>query len=79
MPIDDFTAAPEDYFRDSSGEFTVVLDPVHDVAPVKMIQALQRTIETLQTHVAQIAKNEKHITVVDKPVVDEGGRHNVNF
>ena len=82
-PIDASTAEPEDYFRDSLGESTVSLDPVHDVAPVKMMHALQGTIETLQTHAAQIAKNEKRITIEDtngvlQPVVDAGGRHNVN-
>ena len=44
-PIDAFTAEPENYFRDNLGESTVALDPVHDVTPVKIMQALQRTIE----------------------------------
>ena len=36
-PIDASTAEPEYYFRDNSGESTVALDPVYDVAPVKMM------------------------------------------
>ena len=61
----------------------MALDPVHDVATVKMMQALQGTIETLQTHAVQIAKQKKRITIEDtngvlQPVVDAGGRHNVN-
>ena len=83
IPIDDSTAEPEDYYRKNSGERTVALDPVHDVAPVKMMQALQGIIPTLQTHAAQLAKNEKIIPIDDnngvfESVVVEGGRHIVN-
>ena len=61
-------------------ESTIALDPLHDVAPVRMMQALQGTIEAVTKHAAKIARNERKAQVADKdgvlrPVTDEGGRH----
>ncbi len=69
-----------DYMFDNVAEATVALDPLHDVAPVRMMQALQGHIHALEAHAAQIVKNEVKPTVADnsgvlQPVVDEGGRH----
>ena len=66
--------------HDNVAESTIALDPLHDVAPVRMMQALQGTIEAVSAHAAQIAKNEKSVQIADndgvlQPVVDEGGRH----
>ena len=58
----------------------MALDPVSDVAPVRMMQALQGSIETLQAQAARIVNNEQTPTIADsdgalQPVTDEGGRH----
>ena len=67
-----------DCMHDSIAENTVAVDPIHDVAPVRLMQALQGSINALQSQAARIIKNEKTPTVVDndgvlQPVVDEGG------
>ena len=69
-----------DYVHDNVAESTIALDPVHDVAPVRMMQALQGTIEAVSAHAMQIQKNETNAQIADhngvlQPVVDEGGRH----
>ena len=66
--------------HDIAAENTVALDPVSDIAPVRMMQALQGSIEALQAQAARIAKNEQTPTIaasdgVLQPVADEGGRH----
>ena len=68
------------YLHENVAEFTIAVDPVHDVAPVRMMQALQGTLGALQEQAARIAKNEATPTVADssgalQPVADEGGRH----
>ncbi len=68
------------YLHENVAEFTVAVDPVHDIAPVRMMQALQGTLVALQEQAARIAKNEVTPTVADssgalQPVADEGGRH----
>ena len=64
---------------DNVAETTAALDPLHDVAPVRMMQALQGSIHALEAHAAQIVKNEARPTIADdkgvlQPVSDEGGR-----
>ena len=66
--------------HENIAESTIALDPLHDVAPVRMMQALQGTIEAVTKHAAKIARNERKAQVADKdgvlqPVADEGGRH----
>ena len=66
--------------HESISENTVAVDPVHDVTPVRLMQALQGSINALQSQAARIIKNEKTPTVFDndgilQPVVDEGDRH----
>ena len=68
--------------HDNIAESTVALDPLLHVAPVRMMQALQGTIEAVTAHAAQIARNERKAQVADKdgvlqPVADEGGRHSL--
>ena len=68
------------YLHENVAETTVAVDPVHHVGPVRMMQALQGTLEALQEQAARIAKNETIPTVADssgdlQPVADEGGRH----
>ena len=68
------------YLHENVAETTVAVDPVHDVGPVRMLQALQGTLQALQEQAARIAQNETTPTVADgngdlQPVPDEGGRH----
>ena len=68
------------YLHENVAETTVAVDPVHHVGPVRMMQALQGTLQALQQQAARIAQNEKTPTVADssgalQPVADEGGRH----
>ena len=68
------------YLHENVAETTVAVDPVHHVGQVRMMQALQGTLEALQEQAARIAKNEETPTVADssgalQPVADEGGRH----
>ena len=46
--------------HDIAAENAVALDPVSEIAPVRMMQALQGSIEALQAQAARIAKNEKN-------------------
>ena len=62
---------------DSAAEASIAVDPIHDVKPVKMMQALQGTLEALNTHAATILRNEKKAQIATKdgvlqPVPDEG-------
>jgi hypothetical protein len=68
------------YLYENVAESTVAVDPVHDIQPVRMMQALQAKIGALSTHAKNIVANEKKAQIVDndgvfQPVVDEGGRH----
>ena len=68
-----------DALEDDVAEASIAVDPIHDVKPVKMMQALQGNIEALQMHAATIIRNEKTAKIADKegvlqPVTDEGGR-----
>ena len=68
------------YLHENVAETTVAVDPVHHVGPVRMMQALQGTLEALTEQASRIAKNETIPTVADssgalQPVADEGGRH----
>ena len=68
------------YLHENVAETTVAVDPVHHVGPVRMMQALQGTLQAVQQQAARIAQNEKTPTVADssgalQPVPDEGGRH----
>ena len=65
-----------------AAEVSIALDPVHDLQPVKMMQALQGNIDALQSYAAKVLRNEKQARIQDKdgvlqPVVDEGGREGV--
>ena len=58
----------------------IAVDPVHDLAPVKMMQALQGQIEVLHNQAETIAQREKTARIRDadgvlQAVSDEGGRH----
>ena len=44
---------------DDKAEASIAVDPIHEVQPVKMMQALQGNIEALQNHAATIIRNEK--------------------
>ena len=53
---------------------------MHDAGPVRVVQALQGTLEALHEQAARFGKNETTPTVADsngalQPVADEGGRH----
>ncbi|MDA8609368.1 hypothetical protein N9L19_00475 [bacterium] len=48
-----------DGMHENVAENTVALDPNHDVAPVRMMQALQGSLEALLSQAARIAKNER--------------------
>ena len=52
--------------HENIAESTIALDPLHDVAPVRMMQALQGTIDAVTKHAAQIARNERTKKVADK-------------
>ena len=63
-------------------ELSIAVDPVHDVKPVKMMQALRANIQALQNHAATILRNERTARVQSKdgslqPVADEGGREHM--
>ena len=47
-------------------ELSIAVDPVHDVKPVKMMQALRANIEALQSHAASILRNERTARVQSK-------------
>ena len=66
--------------QENVAETTIAVDPVHEVGPVAMMQALQGTLGAIQKQAASIAKNEKTPMVADssgtlQTVGDEGGRH----
>ena len=46
------------YLHENVAETTVAVDPVHHIGPVRMMQALQGTLEALQEQAARIANNE---------------------
>ena len=54
-----------EYVHDNVAESTIALDPVHDVAPVKMMQALQATLEAVSGHAKQVVKNEARAKIAD--------------
>ena len=69
-----------EYTHENVAEITVAVDPVHEVGPVAMIQALKGTLGAIQRQATSIAKNEKTPRVADssgtlQTVGDEGGRH----
>ena len=49
--------------HDIAAENTVALDPMSDIVPVRMMQALQGSIEALQAQAARIVKNEQTPTI----------------
>ena len=59
-----------DYVHTNVAESTIALDPQHDVAPVRMMQALQGTIEALSGQAAQITKNERKAQIADNDGVN---------
>ena len=67
---------------DQEAEASIAVDPIHDLKPVKMMQALQGNIAALQSHAAKIVRNERMARIQDsdgvlQPVVDAGGRENM--
>ena len=65
--------------EDSIAEACIAVDPVHHLKPVKLIQALQANLATVQQHAERVAKNEGTPTIADQQgnlqaVRDEGGR-----
>ena len=54
-----------EYTQENVAEITVAVDPVHEVGPVAMMQALQGTLGALQEQAARIAKNENSPMVAD--------------
>ena len=80
VPVAGAAQPDSDSDHENIAESTIALDPLHDVAPVRMMQALQGTIDAVTKHAAEIARNERTEKVADKngvlqPVADEGGRH----
>ena len=59
------TASCAEPFEEAA-EFSIAVDPVHDVKPVKMMQALRGNIEALHSHAAAILRNEKKARVQDR-------------
>ena len=58
---------------------TVAVDPVHDVAPVKLMQALAAKLTAVQEQAEQNANNERKSRIGGndgalEPVADKGGR-----
>ena len=69
-----------EYLQENVADTTIAVDPVHEVGPVAMMQAMQGTLGAIQKQAARIAKNEKTPMVADssgtlQTVGDEGGRH----
>ena len=69
-----------EYTQENVADITVAVDPVHEVGPVAMMQALKGTLGAMQRQAISITKNEKTPMVADnsgalQPVGDEGGRH----
>ena len=68
---------------DDAAEVSIAVDPIHDIKPVKMMQALQGNIHALNKHAATILRNEKRVQIQTKdgalqPVPDAGGRECMN-
>ena len=73
------TQPAEGHACDDIAEATVAVDPVHHVAPVRAMQALQARIQAVQDHAVQISRNEAKKIVADnegalQSVEDAGGR-----
>ena len=54
-----------EYMQENVAETTIAVDPVHEVGPVAMMQALQGTLGAIQKQATSIAKNEKTPMVAD--------------
>ena len=60
-------------------EASIAVDPIQELNPEKTMQALQDTIEALQSHASKTIRNEKQAKIRDRdtvlqPVGDAGGR-----
>ena len=76
---DDCHDKKEAFEGDDVAEASIAVDPIHDVKPVKMIQALRGSIEELQSKASKIIRNERAARIEDRngvlqPVPDAGNR-----
>ena len=63
-------------------EVSIAVEPFPQVKNVQFLQALTANFAALQSHAAQIVRNEKQARVVGSDgvlhsVFDEGGRHSI--
>ena len=73
---------PENTSSATGAEASIAVDSMHDIKPVRAMQALKAQIEAMQTHAEKIIRNEKMARVkghdgVLQPVADEGGRQHM--
>ena len=59
-----------EYMQENVAETTIAVDPVHEVGPVAMMQALKGTLGAIQKQATSIAKNEKTPTVADSTTAE---------
>ena len=69
---------PEEVPEESGREHSIAVDPMQEVQPVRMVRALQATINAVSSHAETIIRNEKKAKIekdgVLQRVHDEGGR-----
>ena len=73
---------PENTSSATGAEASIAVDSMHDIKPVRAMQALKAQMEAIQTHAEKIIRNEKMARVkghdgVLQPVADEGGRQHM--
>ena len=73
---------PENTSSATGAEASIAVDSMHDIKPVRAMQALKAQMEAMQTHAGKIIRNEKMARVkghdgVLQPVADEGGRQHM--
>ena len=66
----------------TGAEASIAVDSVHEIKPVRAMQALKAQIEALEVNAEKIIRNEKTSRVrakdgVFQPVADEGGRQHM--
>ena len=73
---------PENAALTIGAEASIAVDSVHEIKPVRAMQALKAQLEALEVNAEKIIRNEKTSRVRDKdgvfqPVADEGGRQHM--
>ena len=68
--------------EEDTPEASIAVDPVHELRPVKMLQALQGNITVLEAHARTVIRQEQTARIEDEngvmqPVRDEGGRQHM--